>query len=43
MMVAGEFAALKQRYVITSEDTSALKNAPNENLAIAGRLTGWTI
>jgi len=30
MMVAGEFAALKQRYVITSEDTSALKNAPNE-------------
>jgi hypothetical protein len=30
MMVAGEFAALKQRYVITSEDTSTLKNAPNE-------------
>ena len=30
MMVAGEFAALKQRYVITDADTAALKNAPNE-------------
>ena len=30
MMVAGEFAALKQRYVITDADTSSLKNAANE-------------
>lgn len=30
MMVASEFAALKQRYVITDSDTSALRNAANE-------------
>ena len=30
MMVASEFAALKQRYVITDAETDALKNSPNE-------------
>jgi hypothetical protein len=30
MMVAAEFGAFKQRYVISSADTAALKNAPNE-------------
>jgi len=30
MMVASEFCALNQRYVITEAETSTLKNAPNE-------------
>lgn len=30
MMVAAEFGAFKQRYVITNSDTVRLKNAPNE-------------
>jgi len=30
MMVAAEFGAFRQRYVISNADTSTLKNAPNE-------------
>lgn len=30
MMVASEYGALKQRWIITNADTSKLKNAPNE-------------
>ena len=30
MMAVGEFATMKQRYVITDADTLSLKNAPNE-------------
>lgn len=30
MMVAGEFGAFPQRYIISQADTAALKNAPNE-------------
>lgn len=30
MMVAAEFGAFRQRYVISNTDTTALKNAPNE-------------
>lgn len=34
MMIAAEFGAFKQRWIITTADTSALKNAPNEIWAI---------
>ena len=30
MMVAAEFGAFKQRWIISNADTKALKNAPNE-------------
>ena len=30
MMVAAEFGAFKQRYIVSNADTKALKNAPNE-------------
>ena len=30
MMVAAEFGAFKQRYIVSNADTAALKNAPNE-------------
>ena len=30
MMIAAEFGAMKQRYVISNSDTSQLKNAPNQ-------------
>jgi hypothetical protein len=30
MMVSAEFAAFRQRYIISNADTSSLKNAPNE-------------
>lgn len=41
MMIAAEYGAFKQRYVISNSDTSALKNAPNEVWEIpAGDGTG---
>ncbi|KPL70105.1 hypothetical protein ADN00_18865 [Ornatilinea apprima] len=36
MMVAAEFGAFKQRYVISQVDVSRLKNAPNEVWSIPG-------
>lgn len=35
MMVAAEFGAFKQRYVISNADTATLKNAPNEIWSIS--------
>lgn len=42
MMVAAEFGAFAQRYVITNSDTRALKNAPNEIWQIPIDETGTT-
>lgn len=40
MMVAAEFGAFKQRYIISSADTSKLKNAPNIIWEIPGSADG---
>lgn len=40
MMVASEYGAMKQRYIISNADTSGLKNAPNEIWQIPAGVEG---